>query len=137
MCLINSHLILAFNLLFVTQHIKMYQLLEDSNMKFGWDTKPKCLEIWSQGRFWDFTYFGIFNSLNKLLERFDMKMAFSFQTLYANTLPRFPNFKSSLFLKINFSPICYDVINEIIVSGECDVQFNKNLHQNWAEKTAI
>ncbi len=32
--------------------------------------------------------------------------------MYTNTLPRFPNFKS-LFLKINLSPICYDIINEI------------------------
>ena len=35
-------------------------------------------------------------------------------TLYANTLPRFQNFKR-LFLKINFSLICYVIINEITI----------------------
>ena len=40
------------------------------------------------------------------------------------------------FLKINFSPI-YDVINEIIISQEHNVSFQRFVDQNCAESTAI
>ena len=53
-----------------------------------------------------------------------------------NTLYRFPNFKS-LLLKINFSPICYDILNRFAKSQEQNVRFQKCLHQNWGERTAI
>ena len=44
--------------------------------------------------------------------------------VYAITLLRFLNFQS-LFLKINFSQFCYNVINKIIISWEPEynVQF--------------
>ena len=50
------------------------------------------------------------------------------------TLYRFPK---SFFLKINFSPICYDILNEIAISQERNVCFQNFLYQNWAERTAI
>ncbi len=53
-----------------------------------------------------------------------------------NTLYRFPNFKS-LFLKINFSTICYDILNKFAISQERNVRFQKFLHHNWDERTAI
>ncbi len=52
---------------------------------------------------------------------FHVKVVFE-SLLYANTLNRIPNFKS-LLLKINFSQICYDVINDIIIYVESNVQF--------------
>ncbi len=48
----------------------------------------------------------------------------------------FPNFKS-LFLKINFSPICYDILNKIAISQEGNIRFQNFLHQNWDDRTAI
>ena len=48
----------------------------------------------------------------------------------------FSNFKS-LYLKIIFSPICYDVIDEITTSREHNIRFQKFLYQNWAERSAI
>ncbi len=84
----------------VTQHIKRYQLLENSVLSYEC-AKPEYLKIWSLGQFWDFTYFGIFNTntyrltwLSKLLEGFDVKTSFSCKKwtfellLYASTLPK-------------------------------------------------
>ncbi len=107
----------------MTQHIKRYQLSED------WIFRVK-MSIYSQSPFWDFTYFGIFQYLIlKLLEEFGAKTMFSCKNgpLHCqniNALYRFPNCKS-LFLKINFTPICYDIFNEIGVSQECNVRFKK------------
>ncbi len=50
-----------------------------------------------------------------------------FWNIYTNTFLRFPNFKS-LFLKINFSLICYDIINKV-VSQEHNVQFQNFWHK--------
>ncbi len=74
------------------------------------------VKIWSQCRFWDST-FGTLNLqylILKLLEGFGAKK--SVMSKLTSELPkyqyfRFPNFKS-LFLKINFSPICYDILNK-------------------------
>ncbi len=55
---------------------------------------------------------------------------------YQYLVYRFPIFKS-LFLKINFSPISYDILNEIAISQERNVRFQNVLHQHWAERTAI
>ena len=41
---------------------------------------------------------------------------------HTNTFYRFTDFKS-LFLKINFLPICYDVLNKIAISQERNVRF--------------
>ena len=95
-----------------------------------------------QGWFWDCMYFGIFNTYSVRSWRVWCKNSISIwkqafeMLLYTNTLPRFPNFES-IFLKINFPPICYDVIKEIIISQECNIPFQNALHQNWPERTAI
>ena len=77
----------------------------------------------------------------KLLERFGEKTMCSCKNRSlncqnTNTLYRFPNCKS-IFLKINFSPICYDIFNEIALSQERNGRFHKFLHQNRAERTSI
>ncbi len=43
----------------------------------------------------------------------------------------------AFFCKINVSPICYDVINKITLSWECNVLFQKCSHQNSPERTAF
>ncbi len=43
----------------------------------------------------------------------------------------------SLFLTINFLPICNDILNKIAISHECNIWFQNVLHQNWGERTAI
>ena len=93
----------------------------------------KVLKIWSYGQFWNITYFGIFNTLLfKLLKGFDVNTVFSyknglFQLLVSCCMPMLctdsQTFKS-LFLKINFSPIGHDVVNEITISGEHSIHFN-------------
>ncbi len=70
----------------------------------------------------------------KVLEGFCAKTVFSCKNgllncQNTNTLYRFPNFKS-LFLKTNFSPICYYILNEIGISQESNVRFQTFLHQN-------
>ncbi len=77
----------------------------------------------------------------KLLEGFGAKQCVHIKNGHlncqnTNTLYRFPNFKT-LFLKINFSPICYDILNEIAISQERNVQFQTFLHPNGAKRTAI
>ena len=52
-----------------------------------------------------------------------------------NTLCRFTDFKN-LFLKINISPICYDILNKIAISQKSNVGFQNCLHQNIDERTA-
>ena len=83
--------------------------------------------------FWNLQYL-----LCCLLEGFDVKRVFSCKNgiekkngivIYTNTLPRFTNFRNH-FLQINFSLICYYVINAITISQERNVQFHKFLHQN-------
>ncbi len=70
-----------------------------------------------------------------------IKTAFSYKkwlfAIYANTLNRFPNFIKSFFLKINISPICYDVVSEVAISQEYNVWFQNILLQNQAEKTCF
>ena len=94
----------------------------------------KRIKILSPGRF---LRFHIFWNLQYLL-------SCSLDLMYANTLLRFPNFQSP-FLKINFSPIYYDVIIELTISRECNVRFIfflfiyyfLHVHQNWSERTII
>ncbi len=49
----------------------------------------------------------------------------------------------ALFLKINFSPICYDILTEIALSQECNVRFKKKCikielkEQPFRKKTSI
>ena len=85
--------------------------------------------------FWNLQYL-----IFQLLERFGAKTVFSCKNVplnckNTNALYRFTNFKN-LFLKINFPPIFYDILNEIAISQERYVRFQKFLHQNWAERTA-
>ena len=77
----------------------------------------------------------------KLLEGFGAKTVFSCKNWplncqNTNTFYRFPNFKS-LFLKTNFSQICYDILSKIAISQERKVRFQNFLHQNWDKRTAI
>ncbi len=76
----------------------------------------------------------------KLLEGFCAKTVFPCKNWplncqNTNTLYRFPD-SESLFLKINISPICYDILNKIAISQERNVRFQNLLHQNWDERTA-
>ncbi len=43
---------------------------------------------------------------------------------------------SAFFFKINFLPVCYDILNKFALSQERNVRFQKFLHQNWDERTA-
>ncbi len=51
-----------------------------------------------------------------------LKHVFLLSCGYTNILPPDSQTLKSLFLKINFSPICYDVINEMIISGERNIK---------------
>ena len=78
---------------------------------------------------------------SSVLKGFGAKTVFSCQNWplncqNTNTLYGFPNYKR-LFLKINFSLICYDILHKIAISQERNNRFQKFLHQNWNERTAI
>ncbi len=117
----------------MTQHIERYQLSEDWTLSYE-DAKSKIAQnkVWKSilrfHTFWDLQYL-------KLLEWFDAKTVCSCKNgplncQNTNTLYKFPNFKA-FFLKINFSPTCYDIFNEIaIISQECNIRFQIFLDQN-------
>ena len=124
----------SINLEYVTQHIERYQLSEDRILSYG-DAKPKNFKIklplliLKFHIFWNLQYL-----IFKLLEGFGAKTVFSCKNgplncQNTNTLYRFPNFMS-LFLKTNFLPICYFILNEIGISKERNVRFLNFLHQN-------
>ncbi len=104
----------------MTQHIERYQLSEDWILSYG-DAKSKYSPK---------VNFEISHTLESsiLLSYFKdlvQKQYFHFKIdLSIDKIPilftGFPKFKS-LFLKINFSPICYDVLNKIAISQEGNV----------------
>ena len=106
--------------LYVSQHIKRYQLSADWILSYG-DAKSKYSLKWAK-LILRFHMFWNLYLIFKLLEGFRAKTVCSCKNGHLNcqninTLYRFSNFKS-LFLKINFSPICCDIFNEIPISQD-------------------
>ncbi len=83
--------------------------------------KSKYLKIQSQSQFF-FSDFTFFNNLQYLI--FKLLEGFGARTVFPNTNTwyGFLNFKS-LLLKINFSPVCYNILIEIAISQECKDRF--------------
>ncbi len=71
------------------------------------------------------------------IKRFGAKTVWSCKNGPLNCQNSNTFFSKSLFLKINCSPIFYNILNETAISQEHNVRFQKFLHQNWADRTAI
>ncbi len=102
--------------------------------------KSKFLKLWSQEQFWNFSYFGIFHTSPRktVLCKNSIFMIKNPIILWGTPifLPRFSNLRC-IFLKIRFSPFCYDIINKIPISWEWNVQFQLFLHQTRAARAAM
>ena len=90
---------------------------------------PKNMVPRSILKFWNYQYL-----VSKFLEGFHVKMDL-WITLYTNILPRFSNIKI-IFHKVNFSPICYDIINEITTSRERNVKFQNGFAPKLGSKNS-
>ena len=123
----------------MSKQVGAYQLLENLILSFK-VAKEKFLKIQSVGWFWDFTYFGIFNTSSPSCLK-DLKTVFSCKKWTLTLLVRqcFTQiaklFNWAFFSQSTFSLISSEGINEI--SWEPNVLFQKFLHKNWAERTAI
>ena len=125
-------------MIYLTQHIKSYQLSKSMILSYK-GAKSKYLKIWSQGWFWDFTFFYLQYLFVKLLEGLDVKAVSSCKMDVLKCLymyfAQIHKLVKSLFLEINFFINLLHCLqwNYHILRMQCPI--STILNQNWAERT--